>query len=105
MSRSRRAWHGLPMRAVLIALVLLGACDEKSTPQQSPPSTIAPLDLNAATEKQLEALPAIGAKHARSIIASRNARGGHFDSVDQLLKIDGIGPKTVEEIRPYVFVH
>ena len=92
------------MRALLIALVLLGGCDENSTPRRAPPSTIAPLDLNSATEKQLEALPAIGPKHARSIIASRNARGGHFASVDQLLEIDGIGQKTVDEIRPYVFV-
>jgi competence protein ComEA len=93
------------MRAWLLALALLTACDEKSTPKRVPPSTIAPIDLNSATEKQLEALPAIGPKHAHSIIASRNARGGHFTSVDQLLEIDGIGPKTVDAIRPYVFVH
>jgi competence protein ComEA len=60
------------------------------------------LDLNRATQKELEGLPEIGPVHAKSIIASRNARGGHFESVDDLLKIDGIGPKTVEAIRPYV---
>ena len=92
------------MRAVLIALLLVTGCDESSTPRRSPPSTIAPLDLNAATEKQLEALPAVGPKHARSIIASRNARGGQFKSVDHLLEIDGIGPMTVDAIRPYVYV-
>lgn len=92
------------MRAVLIAVLLAAGCDESSTPRQSPPSTIAPLDLNAATEKQLEALPAVGPKHARSIMASRNARGGQFKSVDQLLEIDGIGAKTVDAIRPYVYV-
>lgn len=92
------------MRAWLLAFALLTACDEKSTPNPTPPSTIAPIDLNSATEKQLEALPGVGPKHARSIIASRNARGGHFASVDQLLEIDGIGPKTVDTIRPYVYV-
>lgn len=92
------------MRALLVALALLGGCDENSTPNRAPPSTIAPLDLNSATEEQLEALPAVGPKHARSIIASRNARGGHFASVDQLLEIDGIGAKTVDAIRPYVYV-
>ena len=60
------------------------------------------LDLNRATQKELEGLPEIGPVHAKSIIASRNARGGHFESVDDLMKIDGIGPKTVEAIRPYV---
>lgn len=92
------------MRAWLLAFALLAGCDENSTPNRAPPSTIAPIDLNTATEKQLEALPAVGPKHARSIIASRNARSGHFTSVDQLLEIDGIGPKTVDAIRPYVFV-
>jgi competence ComEA-like helix-hairpin-helix protein len=105
MSWFHPAWHRLPMRAVVIALLLVGGCDEKSPPRRSPPSTIAPLDLNEATEKQLEALPAIGPKHAKSIIASRNARGGRFTSVDQLLEIDGIGPKTIDAIRPYVVVH
>lgn len=66
------------------------------------PTTTAPLDLNAATEKQLEALPGIGPKHARSILASRNARGGRFQRLEDLLTIDGIGPKTVEAIRPFV---
>lgn len=104
MSRFGRLWHGLKVRAVLIAFLLAAGCDENPPPRQSPPSTIEPLDLNAATEKQLEALPAVGPKHARSIIASRNARGGQFKSVDQLLEIDGIGAKTVDAIRPYVYV-
>lgn len=96
------------MRAVLLGLALwlsfVGCDDRERTSQQPPASAMAPIDLNAATEKQLEALPAIGPKHARSIIASRNARGGHFKSVDDLLAIDGIGPKTLDAIRPYVFV-
>ena len=60
-----------------------------------------PLKLQANHRK---ALPAIGPKHARSIIASRNARGGQFKSVDDLVQIDGIGTKTIDAIRPYVFV-
>ena len=90
--------------ALLALLLTAAACDE--SPRSAPPlpTTIAPIDLNQATEKQLEALPAIGPKHARSIIASRNARGGRFQSLDDLLKIDGIGPKTVDAMRPYVFV-
>lgn len=65
----------------------------------------APIDLNTATEKQLETLPGIGPKHARSIIASRNARGGHFQRLEDLLSIDGIGPGTIDKIRPYVVLN
>jgi competence protein ComEA len=93
------------IRLVLVAVLGFAAlgCDEPA--KQSPPAEIqGPLDLNTATTKQLEALPGVGEHLARSIIASRNARGGHFKSVDELLKIDGIGEKTLEKIRPYVYV-
>lgn len=89
--------------ALVACMSLAGACEDPA-PTSAPPSQLSKLNLNAATEKQLEALPAIGAKHARSIIASRNARGGQFRSLDDLLQIDGIGPKTIEAIRPYVVV-
>ena len=82
------------MRSIVLVvyLALANGC-------QTSPSV---LNLNTATEAQLEALPAVGKVHARSIIASRNARGGHFRRIDDLLAIDGIGPKTVDAIRPYV---
>lgn len=86
------------MRFVALLLVVLLGCQEGARPAGEV------IDLNTATVKQLEALPAIGPKRARSIVASRNARGGHFDRLDQLLAIDGIGPETLEAIRPYVVV-
>jgi competence protein ComEA len=90
--------------AAVLALVAV-ACDEDRPHSAPAPSQVqGPLDLNRATTKELEALPGIGEHLARSIIASRNARGGHFNSVDELLKIDGIGEKTLEKIRPYVYV-
>lgn len=94
------------MRAVLVALLCLAplGCNDTPPAPAPSPSLTAPLDLNTATEKQLEALPGIGPKHARSIIASRNARGGHFNKLEDLLSIDGIGPGTIEKIRPYVVV-
>ena len=89
---------------LLVSFACLAGCED-SRPRNGPPvppTTLAPLDLNAASTKQLEALPGIGPMHARSIIASRNARGGRFQLIEDLLAIDGIGPATVEAIRPYV---
>lgn len=60
------------------------------------------LNVNQATVAELEKLPGIGPKKARSIIASRNARGGAFHSFDEILAIDGIGETTLAEIRPYL---
>lgn len=56
-----------------------------------------PLDLNTASNKQLRKIPRIGPVTAAKIIAGRPYR-----SVDDLLKIPGIGPKTLEAIAPHV---
>lgn len=79
-------------------------CDDGDRPRPPPagPSSLSRVNLNTANEKQLMALPGIGEKHARSILASRNARGGRFQRLEDLLDIDGIGPATLDKIRPYV---
>ena len=61
------------------------------------------LDLNAATAAELEDLPGIGPAKARAIIAHREDFGP-FRSVDDLLNVKGIGPKLLEQIRPFVRV-
>lgn len=68
--------------------------EEKSTSQ---------VNLNTATEADLQTISGIGAKRAADIIAYREANGG-FKSVDDLNNVSGIGDKTMESIRPYVTV-
>jgi len=55
------------------------------------------LDINKATKAQLIALPGIGEVLADRIIAYR-AEIGLYTSCDDLLNVDGIGQKTLEEI-------
>ena len=57
------------------------------------------LDLNTATERELQFIRGIGPVLAERIIAGRPYR-----TVDDLLKVKGIGPKKLEKIRPYVVV-
>jgi competence protein ComEA len=91
------------VRALLLTLlVVLGLGCEAGEGSRTPPPIAARIDLNRATAEQLEALPEIGARKARSIIASRNARGGKFERVEDLLEIDGIGKQTFAAILPYV---
>jgi competence protein ComEA len=61
------------------------------------------VNLNAADQTELEALPEVGPVTAQSILAWREEHGG-FSSVDELLEGEGIGDATLEQIAPYVTV-
>ncbi len=61
------------------------------------------VDLNRATQAELEQLPRIGPRTAERIVAFRTARGG-FRRVEDLMLVQGIGEKTLERLRPHVTV-
>ena len=61
------------------------------------------LDLNKASAGELMALPGIGEKRAVAIVAWRDANGP-FRSIDDLDKVRGIGPATLDRLRPFVRV-
>ncbi len=63
----------------------------------------APLNLNTATETELAALPGIGPSKAAAIVAWRN-ENGPFARVEDLLKVDGVGPATLVTLRDRVTV-
>lgn len=60
------------------------------------------IDINHASQKELETLPGIGPVLAQSIISYREIQP--FRSVDELLQVSGIGPKRFEKIRYLVTV-
>jgi competence protein ComEA len=62
-----------------------------------------PLDLNTATEADLDALPGVGPVIAGRIVAWRDEHGP-FTSVDELLEVSGIGTATLANIAPLVHV-
>ncbi len=61
------------------------------------------LDVNQAGIEELQRLPGIGPTLASRIVADRAAQGP-FRSVGDLLRVRGIGPKTLEKLRPHVRV-
>ena len=67
------------------------------------PSVAFPIDLNLATQTELTALPGVGETTAKRIINFRSSNS-KFTSVDDLLKVKGIGPKKFEKIKPFVKV-
>ena len=62
-----------------------------------------PIDLNAASEEQLDALPGVGPATAAAIVAYRDEHGP-FGSVDDLGKVHGIGPAKLDALRDLVTV-
>lgn len=64
------------------------------------PSPLRPINVNTATQKELEALPGIGEVTARRIIASREADGA-FANVDELRRA-GVRESVIEQIRSLV---
>lgn len=69
----------------------------------APGAPSAPVNLNLADQTLLETLPQVGPVTAAAIIAWRDQHGG-FSSVEQLVEVDGIGEKTLEQIAPHATV-
>ncbi|MFV1967106.1 MAG: ComEA family DNA-binding protein [Pirellulaceae bacterium] len=59
------------------------------------------LDVNSALWPEWILLPGIGETLARRIAASREQEGP-FQSHDDLLRVKGIGPRTLENMRKYL---
>ncbi|HFH9947582.1 TPA: helix-hairpin-helix domain-containing protein [Streptococcus suis] len=83
-----------------ISVVASTTASSAMSPEEKSTSLV---NLNTATEADLQTISGIGAKRAADIIAYREANGG-FKSVDDLNNVSGIGDKTMESIRPYVTV-
>lgn len=70
---------------------------DRATPQ----SVAFEVDINTAAWPELSVLPNIGETLARRIVESREAEGP-FSDVDDLERVRGIGPRTLEQLRPYL---
>lgn len=61
----------------------------------------ATISLNSADQVLLETIPGIGPVTAAAILQHRQ-KIGRFESLEQLLDVDGIGPATFDGIRAYI---
>lgn len=98
----------------LLALFWMGAVYMKrNLPSADPVSTeyrsrisaeeAAPVNLNTAKAEELEKLPGIGPTRAEEIIADRT-QNGPFQTVEDIMRVSGIGRRTYEQIRDLVYV-
>ncbi|MBL8797334.1 MAG: helix-hairpin-helix domain-containing protein [Planctomycetia bacterium] len=81
--------------------------DEDSEDMPRPPAgkkepPASPIDVNRAGAAELQKLPSIGPVLSLRIIDERGKRP--FRSVEDLRRVPGIGPKTLDKLKPYVTV-
>lgn len=89
-------------------LVPFIAQDTSDIPQEEKdkPATVSvqfPLDINTATQEELELLPGIGESKAQAIIEYRETNGP-FTTIEQIQNVPGIGPGIFEDIKDLIMV-
>ncbi|MDC0710762.1 helix-hairpin-helix domain-containing protein [Stigmatella sp. ncwal1] len=91
----RLAW------TMVLALGLLGsgtaAAREKTRTQYT-----GVVNLNEATEEELDRLPGVGSKAAQRILAQRAKR--RFQRPEELVKVKGFGKKKFQKLKPFLTV-
>ena len=101
---------------LVFAALLVAASASAADPQDKPAKPVrakstasapavpaAPVNLNTATQAQLESLPGIGASTAKRIVEYRQKSGG-FKKIEELMNVKGIGEKSFLKLKPHVTV-
>jgi competence protein ComEA len=90
----------VPALGASSALPPAGLSGTPSTPASDSPQPARGLvDLNTATQAELEALPGIGATKAQAILANRP-----YATVAELDRVPGIGSATIQQLQEWVVV-
>jgi competence protein ComEA len=92
---------------VLVVMAAIGVtpvmAQEKPAPPQKPAAAASQVNLNTATQTQLETLPGVGAATAKRIIEYRDKNGG-FKKIEELMNVRGIGEKSFLKLKPLIVV-
>ncbi len=62
-----------------------------------------PLDINNVDSEKLDVIPGVGRRLAERIVQFVKERG-RLNTLDDLIKVHGIGKKKLEKIRPYLII-
>jgi len=89
---------GTGLSLLVLGLALLGPGEAEAGRGRTQYSGV--VNLNQATEAELDQLPGVGMKAAQRIISHREKRP--FQRVEELVKVKGFGKKKFEKLKPYL---
>ena len=102
------------MRALLVILAVVALAATGTTAEQNASAPVkaapaakatpaSPVNLNTATQAQLETVPGIGAKVAQRILEYRQ-KNGNFKKLEDLMNVKGIGEKAFLKLKPLLTI-
>jgi competence protein ComEA len=101
---SRRLVAGILSACLVLFAAAPGRAAQPPAPAGSSSAKAAPsapVDVNTASAADLQAVPGIGKALAQRIVEFRE-KNGPFSDVDDLVKVRGIGEKSIERLKPYL---
>ncbi|MFC2064765.1 helix-hairpin-helix domain-containing protein [Chloroflexota bacterium] len=93
---------GSNINYVNLAQVLFDA-DQVFIPKDSDEIEFQKVNINFASQSELESLPGIGSSVASQIIQYR-IENGLFENIEEIQKVSGIGPATYEKIKNFITI-
>ena len=98
LARTPTQWTLASIAAAWMLSMLLAGGLSRVEPDASKiteSTTLLRIDLNTADVRELTLLPRVGPVLARRIVSNREQLG-HFGSVEDLARVQGVGPKTIQ---------
>lgn len=95
MNRSKKVFRTLLITTVSLSLVILGLSSYLAAQEK--------ININTASEVELQTLPGIGPAKAQAIVKYRE-ENGNFATLEDLKKVSGIGDKIFDQINDQITV-
>lgn len=90
------------MAVVAVAFLALGAGEAMAAKRVSKKQVTGVVNLNTASQQQLDQLPGVGEKAAKRIMEYRAKTP--FTKTEELVRVKGFGKKKYEKLKPHLAI-